>query len=129
MPGKSHGQRSVVAYSPWGRRESDTTEHLILFGVPWLLRNNFTEFPVLDKANLKPQWSREKKKTKTIALSSQNVNKNTNILQTTKCPNMPLFLVNMKTAASLPITASLLLPAFLEDFMKMLSDTVTSAFL
>ena len=69
------------------------------------------------------------KKTKTIALSSQNVNKNTNILQTTKCPNMPLFLVNMKTAASLPISASLSLPAFLEDFMKMLSDTVTSAFL
>ena len=69
------------------------------------------------------------KKTKTIALSSQNVNKNTNILQTTKCPNMPLFLVNMKTAASLPISASLSLPAFLEDFMKMLSDTVTCAFL
>ena len=25
---KSHGQRSVVGYSPWGRKESDTTEQL-----------------------------------------------------------------------------------------------------
>ena len=27
-PGKSHGQRSLVGYSVWGRRESDTTEWL-----------------------------------------------------------------------------------------------------
>ena len=26
LPGKSHGQRSVVGYSPWGRKELDTTE-------------------------------------------------------------------------------------------------------
>ena len=26
MPGKSHGLRSLVGYSPWGRKESDTTE-------------------------------------------------------------------------------------------------------
>ena len=28
MPGKSHGWRSVVGYSPWGRKELDTTERL-----------------------------------------------------------------------------------------------------
>jgi len=29
LPGKSHGQRSMVGcYSPWGRKESDTTERL-----------------------------------------------------------------------------------------------------
>ena len=28
LPGKSHGRRSVVGYSPWGRKESDTTERL-----------------------------------------------------------------------------------------------------
>ena len=28
MPGKSHGQRSLVGYSPWGRKDSDTTEQL-----------------------------------------------------------------------------------------------------
>ena len=26
LPGKSHGQRRLVGYSPWGREESDTTE-------------------------------------------------------------------------------------------------------
>ena len=25
---ESHGQRSVAGYSPWGRKESDTTEQL-----------------------------------------------------------------------------------------------------
>jgi len=28
LHGKSHGQRSLVGYSPWGRKESDTTERL-----------------------------------------------------------------------------------------------------
>ena len=34
LPGKSHGQRSLVGNSPWGRKESDMTEQLIsLFSV------------------------------------------------------------------------------------------------
>ena len=28
LPGKSHGRRSLVGYSPWGREASDTTERL-----------------------------------------------------------------------------------------------------
>ena len=28
LPGKSHGLRSLVGYSLWGRKESDTTERL-----------------------------------------------------------------------------------------------------
>ena len=28
LPGKSHGLRSLVGYSPWGCKESDTTERL-----------------------------------------------------------------------------------------------------
>ena len=41
MPGKFHGWRSLVSYSPWGHKESDTTErlHLISVGIdvisPW----------------------------------------------------------------------------------------------
>ena len=27
LPGKPHGQRNLVGYSPWGCEESDTTEH------------------------------------------------------------------------------------------------------
>ena len=26
LPGEFHGQRSLVGYSPWGHKESDTTE-------------------------------------------------------------------------------------------------------
>ena len=28
MPGEFHAQRSLAGYSPWGHRESDTTEQL-----------------------------------------------------------------------------------------------------
>ena len=31
LPGKSHGQKSLVGYSPWGHKELDTTERLILW--------------------------------------------------------------------------------------------------
>ena len=31
LPGKSHGWRSLVGFSPWGREESDTTERLHIF--------------------------------------------------------------------------------------------------
>ena len=27
MPAKSHGQRSLAGYSPWGHKELDTPEH------------------------------------------------------------------------------------------------------
>ena len=30
LPGEFHGQRSLVGYSPWGCKESDTTEQLTL---------------------------------------------------------------------------------------------------
>ena len=26
LPGESHGQKSLVGYSPWGRKQLDTTE-------------------------------------------------------------------------------------------------------
>ena len=35
LPGKSHRQRSLVGYSPWGRKESDTTERLHLLYKGW----------------------------------------------------------------------------------------------
>ena len=30
LPGKSHGQKTLAGYSPWGHKESDTTEQLTL---------------------------------------------------------------------------------------------------
>ena len=40
LPGKFHGQRSLVGCSPWGRKELDTTEHTHKhthsgFSLPW----------------------------------------------------------------------------------------------
>ena len=29
LPGESHARRSLAGYSPWGRKESDTTEHAL----------------------------------------------------------------------------------------------------
>ena len=38
LPGKSHGQRSLIGYSPWGNKESDLTEqlHFCWFRKLWL---------------------------------------------------------------------------------------------
>ena len=35
LPGKSHGQRSMVGYSPWGHKELDTTEWLHFHFSDW----------------------------------------------------------------------------------------------
>ena len=33
LPGESHGRKSLVGYSPWGRKETATTERLSFFYV------------------------------------------------------------------------------------------------
>ena len=33
LPGKSRGRRSLVGYSPWGRKESDTNEQIVVIVV------------------------------------------------------------------------------------------------
>ena len=33
LPGKSHGRRRLVGYSPWGRKELDMTEHTHSLGI------------------------------------------------------------------------------------------------
>ena len=40
LPGKSHGWRSLIGYSPWGRKESVTTErlHFHFHLICWLFR-------------------------------------------------------------------------------------------
>ena len=53
LPGKFHGQKRLVRYSPWGRKELDMTEHaymllllllshfscVLLFAAPWSVAN------------------------------------------------------------------------------------------
>ena len=40
LPGESHRQRSLVGYSPWGRKELDTTERFtsLSFSLPMVLK-------------------------------------------------------------------------------------------
>ena len=39
LPGKSHGWRSLVGYSPWGHKESDTTEQLHFSEAPRVMQH------------------------------------------------------------------------------------------
>ena len=41
LPGKFHGQRRLVGYSPWGPKESDTTERLHFLSVSLSLSFSF----------------------------------------------------------------------------------------
>ena len=47
LPGKSHGWRSLIGYSPWGCKESDTTEwlHFRFLPLPLLRRNKAPHLP------------------------------------------------------------------------------------
>ena len=48
LPGKSHGWRSLVGYSPWGREESDTTERLYFhFSLSFIGEGNGTHSSIL----------------------------------------------------------------------------------
>ena len=54
LPGEAHGQRSLAGYSPWGRKESDTTEQL--------------------SAHTRVSWGqRNKGKRRTLSFSIQNL--------------------------------------------------------
>ena len=33
LPGESHGRRNLVGYSPWGRKELDTTERPHIYNI------------------------------------------------------------------------------------------------
>ena len=47
LPGKSHGQRSLVGYSPWGHKKSNMTEKLThtykLYSILWLQHSSFNQ--------------------------------------------------------------------------------------
>ena len=46
-----HGQRSLVGYSPWGHKESDTTERLTSLEESRFVPKSGSQFPILD-----PPW-------------------------------------------------------------------------
>ena len=55
LPGKSHGQGSLVSYSPWSHKESDTTEWLSTAQASWICSlvfiMDFGEFFTMDTSN------------------------------------------------------------------------------
>ena len=54
LPGESHGRRSLVSYSPWGRKESDTTERLHFHFLPDY--SGFPEFAINSFLSRGPQF-------------------------------------------------------------------------
>ena len=62
LPGKSHGWRNLVGYSPWGRKESDTTSnfthiinHIILLNSLGSCDNEIVYVFVLSKVTILEQ--------------------------------------------------------------------------
>ena len=65
-PGEFYGQRSLAGYSPWDRKESDTTEQLSLVQIwqfyqkeGWALKNWCFRIMVLEKSLENPLVSKE----------------------------------------------------------------------
>ena len=56
LPGKSHGRRSLVGYSPWGGKESDAAEQRHFQVAQWV-RNPLT-MQETGNINLIPSWGR-----------------------------------------------------------------------
>ena len=46
LPGKSHGQRNLVDYSPWGHKELDTTEQLSFFFFLSMFKIHVKKWPI-----------------------------------------------------------------------------------
>ena len=58
LPGKSHGRRSLVGCSPWGREESDTTERLPFhFSLSCIAEGNGNPLQCSCLENPKGWWS------------------------------------------------------------------------
>ena len=64
LPEKSQGQRSLTGYSPWGRKESDTTEQLskyahssLIWVFPWWLSGKDSACQAGDLGSI-PQFGR-----------------------------------------------------------------------
>ena len=54
LPGEFHGQRSLVGYSPWGRKELDTTERLTQQLV--IFEGDLTSFIMCLELSKAPVW-------------------------------------------------------------------------
>ena len=51
MPGKFHGQRSLLGYNPWGCKESDMTKQLTLYTTTYYINMNIINPRAVTKIN------------------------------------------------------------------------------
>ena len=56
LPGESHGQGSFTDYSPWSRKESDTTE---VTEHPCKSQKSLREFPDLCQGSSRKSWNKK----------------------------------------------------------------------
>ena len=68
MPGESHGQRSLVGYSLWGHKESDTTKRLQSVSQGMMLKLKLQYFDhlmrrvdSLEDSDAERDWGQEEK--------------------------------------------------------------------
>ena len=64
LPGESHGQRSLVGYSPWGRKESDMTERTHTHKL------RFKDSRRFDQCHTASKWLSLDSNTRNLALKS-----------------------------------------------------------
>ena len=70
LPGESHGQRSLVGYSPWGWKESDMTEQLALYSCHKAIHHQW-------RNTTKVKWIKRKYELKSVILTSTLTSSNT----------------------------------------------------
>ena len=88
LPGKSHGRRSLVGCSPWGREESDRTERLHFHFSPSCIGGNLLQCSCLENPRDGGAWwaavcgvTQSRKRLKRLSSSSSRV-KSINIIAT-----------------------------------------------
>ena len=52
LPGKFHGQRSLVGYSSWGRKALETTEHIIILNFPDVSESKASAYSAKDPVSI-----------------------------------------------------------------------------
>ena len=65
LSGESHGQRSLVSYSPWDLKESDTAEHAHTLTSGWLCGGCLWNLPeeALERAQVHHSWEGRSRQT------------------------------------------------------------------
>ena len=73
LPGESHGGRSLVGYSPWGRKESDSIDYLLCLPENTVLLKQLSSFSCCGEDHLSCKFYQCKEKQKKRRICSITV--------------------------------------------------------